>query len=49
MIKVPGTAEGYKVIRKLTAKGIPTNKTLSFIIPQFLACMNAVVDGFSGG
>ncbi len=45
MIKVPGTAEGYKVIRQLTAKGIPTNNTLSFMIPQFVACMNAVVDG----
>jgi len=45
MIKVPGTAEGYEVIKRLTAKGIPTNNTLSFIIPQFVACMNAVVAG----
>ena len=45
MIKVPGTAEGYDVIKKLTAKGIPTNNTLSFIIPQFVACMNAVTGG----
>ena len=45
MIKVPGTAEGYEVIRQLTAKGIPTNNTLSFMISQFVACMNAVVDG----
>lgn len=45
MIKVPGTAEGYEVIKRITAKGIPTNNTLSFIIPQFVACMNAVVDG----
>lgn len=45
MIKIPGTAEGYETIRRLTAKGIPTNNTLSFIIPQFVACMNAVVAG----
>ena len=45
MIKIPGTAEGYETIRRLTAKGIPTNNTLSFIIPQFVACMNAVVQG----
>ena len=45
MVKAPGTAEGYEVIRILTSKGIPTNNTLSFIIPQFVACMNAVVAG----
>ena len=45
MIKVPGTAEGYRVIQRLTAKGIPTNNTLSYIIPQFVACMNAVTEG----
>ena len=45
MIKVPGTAEGYETIRRLTAKGIPTNNTLSFVIPQFVACMNAVAAG----
>jgi len=45
MIKVPGTAEGYDVIRRLTARGIPTNNTLSFMISQFVACMNAVVEG----
>ena len=45
MIKVPGTAEGYEVIRQLTAKAIPTNNTLSFVISQFVTCMNAVVEG----
>lgn len=45
MIKVPGTAEGYQVIRQLTAKAIPTNNTLSFMVSQFVTCMNAVVDG----
>ena len=45
MVKVPGTAEGYEVIKRLTAKGIATNNTLSFIIPQFVSCMNAVAEG----
>ena len=45
MVKVPGTAEGYEVIKQLTAKGIATNNTLSIMIPQFIACMNAVVEG----
>ena len=45
MIKIPGTMEGYEVIRRLTAKGIPTNNTLAFIVPQFTACMKAIVAG----
>jgi transaldolase len=45
MIKAPGTAGGYEVIRQLTARGIATNNTLAFIIPQFIACMKAVVAG----
>ena len=45
MIKMPGTAEGYEAIRIMTSKGISTNNTLSFVIPQFAACMNAVADG----
>lgn len=45
MIKVPGTKEGYAVIRKLTSMGIPTNNTLSFVLPQFIACANAVKEG----
>lgn len=45
MIKVPGTAEGYEVIRRLTAKGIPTNNTLAFIIPQFVTCMKSILAG----
>jgi transaldolase len=47
MVKVPGTAEGYDVVRKLTARGIATNLTLSFIIPQFVACMDAVCEGLA--
>jgi len=45
MIKVPGTKEGYEVIKILTSKGIATNNTLSFILPQFIACANAVTEG----
>jgi len=45
MVKVPGTAGGYEVIKQLTARGIATNNTLAFVIPQFNACMKAVVTG----
>jgi len=45
MIKVPGTKEGYELIKVLTSRGIATNNTLSFIIPQFIACANAVKEG----
>ena len=45
MVKAPGTAEGYETLRILTSKGIATNNTLSFVIPQFVACMDAVVAG----
>ena len=45
MIKVPGTREGYEVIEKLTARGIATNNTLAFTVPQFTACMEAVRRG----
>jgi transaldolase len=45
MVKIPGTCEGYEVIEKLTTKGIATNNTLAFTVPQFLACMEAVQRG----
>jgi transaldolase len=45
MVKAPGTREGYEVIEKLTARGIATNNTLSFTVPQFVACMEAVRKG----
>ncbi|MBE0478057.1 transaldolase [Candidatus Aerophobetes bacterium] len=45
MIKVPGTKEGYELIKVLTSRGIPTNNTLSFMIPQFAACAKAVKEG----
>jgi transaldolase len=47
MVKVPGTREGYQVIEELTARGIATNNTLSFTVPQFMACMEAVQNGLA--
>jgi transaldolase len=45
MVKCPGSREGYEVIEKLTARGIATNNTLAFTVPQFLACIEAVRRG----
>ncbi len=45
MIKVPGTREGYEVIRFLTSKGISTNNTLTFTLPQLMTCAKAVQEG----
>ncbi|PWR02069.1 hypothetical protein DKT77_13795 [Meridianimarinicoccus roseus] len=45
MVKIPGSAEGYRVIEELTAKGISTNNTTSFTVPQYVACMAAVSRG----
>jgi transaldolase len=45
MVKIPGSKEGYRIIKILTSMGIPTNNTLAFTLPQFLACANAVREG----
>ena len=45
MIKIPGSMEGYEVIEELTARGIPTNNTISFSVPQYLRLMDAVSGG----
>ena len=45
MVKVPGTKQGYEVIEYLTAKGIPTNNTLTFILSQLVDCANTVKRG----
>jgi len=45
MIKIPGTEQGVKVIRYLTSKGIPTNATLCYVMPQFAAVAKAVKEG----
>ena len=45
MIKVPGTAEGYWVIEELTARGVPTNNTLTFVLSQLMDCAESVRRG----
>jgi len=45
MIKVPGSKEGYEVIKFLTSKGISTNNTLTFVLPQLMSCAKAVKEG----
>jgi transaldolase len=45
MIKVPGSKQGYEVIEHLTAKGISTNNTLTFVLPQLLDCAKSVKRG----
>lgn len=47
MVKCPGTAAGIRVIRRLTALGVATNCTLSFILPQFVAVSDAVQTGLA--
>ena len=45
MIKVPGSKEGYEVIEELTARGISTNNTLTFVLPQLMDCARTVQRG----
>jgi len=45
MIKIPGSKQGYEVIEYLTAKGIPTNNTLTFVLPQLVDCADSVQRG----
>jgi len=45
MIKIPGTKEGVKVLRYLTSKGIATNCTLAYVLPQFVTVAEAVAEG----
>jgi transaldolase len=45
MIKIPGTKQGYGVIEYLTSKGIATNNTLTFVLPQLVDCANSVKRG----
>jgi len=45
MIKIPGSKQGYEVIEYLTAKGIPTNNTLTFVLPQLVDCAQSVKRG----
>jgi transaldolase len=45
MIKIPGTKEGYEVIEILTSRGIATNNTLTFVLPQLMDCAKSVQRG----
>ena len=45
MVKIPGSPAGYEVIEELTARGISTNNTTSFTVPQYMRCMEAVSAG----
>ena len=47
MVKIPGSKEGYEVIEELTARGISTNNTTSFTVPQYIRCMVAVSAGLT--
>jgi len=47
MVKIPVSKEGYEVIEELTARGISTNNTTSFTVPQYIACMDAVSRGLA--
>ena len=45
MVKIPGSKQGYEVIEYLTSKGIPTNNTLTFVLPQLVDCADSVKRG----
>ena len=45
MIKVPASMQGIEVVRRLTARGIPTNTTVCFTLPQIMASAQAALDG----
>ena len=45
MIKVPASTEGITVLRLLAAKGIGTNTTTCFTLPQILASAEATREG----
>ncbi len=45
MIKVPGSAQGMEVIRHLASRGISTNATLVYTVPQILTVARMVDEG----
>ena len=45
MIKVPASMQGIEVIKTLTSRGISTNTTVCFTLPQILASANAAMEG----
>lgn len=44
-IKIPGSTEGVRAIRRLTALGVSTNCTSGYTVPQFIAVAEAVQAG----
>jgi transaldolase len=47
MIKVPASTQGIEVVRRLTARGISTNTTVCFTLPQILASARAAMEGIA--
>lgn len=47
MIKVPGSTEGIEVVQALAARGISTNTTVCFTLPQILASARATAEGLN--
>jgi len=45
MIKVPASMQGIEVVRVLASKGISTNTTVCFTLPQIMASANATMEG----
>ena len=45
MIKIPGTEQGVRILKFLTSRGIATNCTLAFTMPQFAAVAQVVKEG----
>ena len=45
MIKVPASMQGIEVVKILTSKGISTNTTVCFTLPQILASADAALEG----
>jgi transaldolase len=45
MIKVPASMQGIEVVRILTSRGISTNTTVCFTLPQIMASADAAMEG----
>jgi transaldolase len=45
MVKIPGTTAGLPVLRELSRRGIPTNCTSAYTVPQFIAVAENVQAG----
>ncbi len=45
MIKIPGSAQGYRAIEQLVARGCSINNTFCFSVSQLAACLKAIQAG----